>query len=271
MTPVLPEVEPTSSSQPEPVQTAPSLTRVSVELVPRSRTSLTSELAELRAELGNVQTVNIPDFLRYKMRSWEGCRMAREHLPEAIPHIRAIDINPREPLKMADFLRQHDIREVLIIEGDAPSDMSSHTFDVTSLDIIRKFRRELPEVTVWAGPRPLPPELRPRARLRRGQTGSGRSRLFYPAVLRPPTDGHLGRAAAHPAGVLGRHLGDHRAQPELLAKPQQGGVSQQLRADVWPATGPGRRDVLSFAQEVGGHVYFMPIKESVAAYLGGIL
>ena len=31
------------------------------------------------------------------------------------------------------------------------------------------------------------------------------------------------------------------------------------------------KDVLTFAQEVGGHVYFMPIKESVREYLGGIL
>ncbi|WP_237724910.1 methylenetetrahydrofolate reductase [Deinococcus alpinitundrae] len=254
----------------EPVQTVPKQTRVSVELVPRSRTSLTSELAELRAELGSVQTVNIPDFLRYRMRSWEGCRMAREHLPEAIPHIRAIDINPREPLKMADFLRQHDIREVLVIEGDAPSDMSSHTFDVTSLDIIRKFRRELPEIAVWAGLDPY-------------RQSFARERDYAEAKL------EAGAVGFFTQPFFDRRLMDIWA--ELLPTKQvfwgATSVTTERSLSYWqnrnkavfpssfePTLACNRawaQDVLTFAQEVGGHVYFMPIKESVREYLGGIL
>lgn len=254
----------------EPVQTAPKLTRVSVELVPRSRTSLRTELAELSSSLGNVQVVNIPDFLRYRMRSWEGCQMAREHVPEAIPHIRAIDINPREPLKMADFLRKHKISEVLIIEGDAPSDMSQRTFDVTSLDIIRKFRRELPEVTIWAGLDPY-------------RQSFARERDYAEAKL------EAGAVGFFTQPFFDRRLMDIWA--ELLPTQQVfwGATSvttersfsywQNRNKAVFPRTfeptlacnRAWARDVLTFAQEVGGHVYFMPIKESLSEYLGGIL
>jgi len=72
----------------------PAASRIAVELVPRSRSALNAELEAVRA-LGGVQTVNIPDLLRYSMRSWQGCAVAREHFAHPIPHIRAIDIDPR--------------------------------------------------------------------------------------------------------------------------------------------------------------------------------
>ena len=44
------------------------MTRVSVELVPRSRSGLRAEIAEVAGALGGVDTVNVPDLTRYSDR-----------------------------------------------------------------------------------------------------------------------------------------------------------------------------------------------------------
>ncbi|WP_241191299.1 methylenetetrahydrofolate reductase [Deinococcus psychrotolerans] len=254
----------------EPVQTAPKLTRVSVELVPRSRTSLRTELAELSSTLGNVQVVNIPDFLRYRMRSWEGCQMAREHVPEAIPHIRAIDINPREPLKMADFLREHGLSEVLIIEGDAPSDMSQRTYDVTSLDIIRKFRRELPEVSVWAGLDPYRQSFTRERDYAEAKLEAGAIGFF----TQPFFDRRLMDIWAELLPTRQVFWGATSVTTERSFSYWQNRNKAVFPSSFTPTLEANRawaQEVLNFAAEVGGHTYFMPIKESLSEYLGGIL
>jgi methylenetetrahydrofolate reductase (NADPH) len=62
-----------------------------------------------------------------------------------------MDINLDAPLPMADYLREHAIHEVLVIEGDPPQDMSHTVYPTVSTDVIRKFREEMPDVRVYAG------------------------------------------------------------------------------------------------------------------------
>ncbi|MFC6659254.1 methylenetetrahydrofolate reductase [Deinococcus multiflagellatus] len=126
------------------------MTRVSVELVPRSRSGLRAELAEVAAHLRGVDTINVPDLTRYSLRSWAGCGFARPGFA-AIPHLRAVDFNPREPLPFLPLLAQHGIDEVLVITGDAPADMSARVYDVDAVDLIRRLKREAPHLRVYAG------------------------------------------------------------------------------------------------------------------------
>ncbi|MFC6750834.1 methylenetetrahydrofolate reductase [Deinococcus aquaticus] len=126
------------------------MTRVSVELVPRSRSGLRAEIAQVAASLSSVDTVNIPDLTRYSLRSWLGCAFARPH-HAAVPHLRAVDFNPREPLPFLDTLEQHGLSEVLVVTGDAPADMSAKVYDQDAVDLIRRLRREAPHLTVYAG------------------------------------------------------------------------------------------------------------------------
>ena len=125
--------------------------RVSVELVPRSAEALRGELEFLQGYKDRVDVINVPDLLRLDMRSWEGAAISREYFPVSIPHIRAMDVDLKKPLAMQGFLREKGIREVLVIEGDPPQDMSHETYPTVSTDVIRKFREEMPEVTVYAG------------------------------------------------------------------------------------------------------------------------
>lgn len=125
------------------------MTRISVELVPRDIEFLSTEIKSLQASFP-VDTINIPDLLRLEMRSWEGCSVVGQYGKRAIPHIRAIDIDVRKPLPMADFLHEKNIKEVLVLTGDRPQDMGRKIYPSTSVDVIRKFKQEMPEIKTYA-------------------------------------------------------------------------------------------------------------------------
>ena len=97
--------------------------RISVELVPRSEEELREELKLLKEAHWKVDRINIPDLLRYELRSWEGAAIAQEYFP-AMPHIRAMDVDLAKPLSMGPYIKKHEIHEVLVIEGDPPQDMT---------------------------------------------------------------------------------------------------------------------------------------------------
>ena len=260
---------PDHAVQPQPELAVGGTSRVAVELVARSRSGLRAELEQVRA-LGGVETVNIPDLLRYSMRSWQGCALARGVVPHTIPHIRAIDIDPAAPLPMAGELEAAGIREVLVIEGDAPADMSHRTYPVTSLEIIRKFRRELPHLQVWAGLDPY-------------RQNFARERDYLEAKLE-----------AGAVGVFTQPFFDLR-MVELWAELLPGcqvfwgatTVTSEASLSYWQnrnkAVFPRRfqptlawhrafaAELLAFARASGSHAYFMPVRASVAEYLGGIL
>lgn len=124
------------------------MTRISIELVPRNEDFLISELKSLTGRFP-VDTVNIPDLLRFELRSWQGCYAVRKAGKHAIPHIRAIDIDVRKPLPMADYINENQIKEVVIVTGDRPQDMSHKIYPSTSVDVIRKFKQEMPEIKVY--------------------------------------------------------------------------------------------------------------------------
>ena len=125
--------------------------RVSVELVPRDEESLRGELELLKSYHGKINVINIPDLLRLPLRSWEGAGIAQDYFGTVMPHIRAMDVDLDRELSMKEYLREHRITEVLVIEGDPPQDMLHKVYPTQSTDVIRKFHEEMPEVKVYAG------------------------------------------------------------------------------------------------------------------------
>lgn len=125
--------------------------RVSLELVPHNIEELREILNSVAKYKDKIDIINIPDLLRLPVRSWEGAFVASEFFPATMPHIRAMDIDLTKPLPMKDYLYEHNIKEVLVIEGDPPQDMMHEIYPTESTDVIRKFRAEMPEVKVYAG------------------------------------------------------------------------------------------------------------------------
>lgn len=243
-------------------------TRVAVELVPRSRSGLLAELEQVR-QFG-VQTVNIPDLLRFSMRSWQGCALAKAAVEHAIPHIRAIDIDPRKPLPMAAELDAHGIAEVLVIEGDPPSDMGHQTYDVTSLDIIRKFRRELPHVRVWAGFDPYRQSFARERDYAEAKLEAGAVGFF----AQPFFDLRLVEVWTELLPTREVFWGATTVTSEKSLSYWQNRNKAVFPRGFEPTLEWNRqfaRELLNFVRHSGGHAYFMPVRTSVGAYLEGIL
>lgn len=122
---------------------------ISLELVPNSKEQLIEELSLVKDFYKEIEVINIPELIRFAIRSWEGCNIARDYFNRAIPHIRAIDIDLSKPLPMKEELVNGKIKEVLVLAGDPPADKSKVVYNTTSIDIVKKFKQELPDIKVY--------------------------------------------------------------------------------------------------------------------------
>src|ERR1700722_17055623 len=98
--------------------------RVSLELVPRNKESILDEVEKVSKNLKKVNVINIPDLLRFDLRSWTACGYVKPFFENAIPHVRAVDIDLNEPLPMAALLIENNLNEIILIRGDIPQDIS---------------------------------------------------------------------------------------------------------------------------------------------------
>lgn len=246
------------------------MTRISLELIPRTRSGLRAELAAVREHFPGVDTVNVPDLTRFSTRSWEGCAFARPHL-RAIPHIRAIDLNPKEPLPMSGPLLAHGIDEVLIVTGDAPSDMNRRVYNVDAEQAIRRFARELPHVRVYAGLDPYRQSFaRERDYLERkleaGAVGFF-SQPFFDLRLMETYADLLPDGAEMWWGVTNvtsEGSANYWASRNNAVFPRSFDLSLEWNRQL-------AGDALQFARDRGQHVYFQPIRTDLREYLEGIL
>lgn len=243
--------------------------RISVELVPRDEAALRAELALVEAHSARIDVINVPDLLRLPLRSWEGAAIAQESFPAVMPHIRAMDIDLGQELPMKAYLKEHHIREVLVIEGDPPQDMTHEVYPTMSVDVIRKFRAEMPEVRVYAGldqyRGSMADELyRVRRKVQAGAAGFFTQPFFD---MR-----HLSLYADMLAG-LDVYWG---VSPVMSGRSQS--YWERKNRVVFPrAFCPTldwsirfSREVMAFAETEGASVYLMPIKTNLEAYLKGV-
>lgn len=122
---------------------------ISLELVPNNEAQLFEQLSYTEKNFPEIEAINIPDLLKFNIRSWDGCKMAKKLYEHAIPHIRAMDIDLEEPLPMAKTLIENNINEVLILAGDPPQEMNRKIYHSSSIDVITKFKTELPHIKVY--------------------------------------------------------------------------------------------------------------------------
>lgn len=124
------------------------MTRISVELIPRDEDHIINDIKIVKRYFPIADSINIPDLMRFSLRSWDAFKLTASYYPQSIPHIRAIDINPDLPLPGHDL---QNLKEILIIQGDPPSDFNKHTYPNTTETILKRYQRELPHITLYAG------------------------------------------------------------------------------------------------------------------------
>jgi len=126
------------------------MSRISIELVPRTLAAIDQDIACLRQHFPTIDTVNIPDLLRFDTRSWDACIEAKRYLAHAIPHIRAMDFNLNNGFPLAQTLLDNNIREILLVTGDMPQDMGKRVYQTSVLNLIEWVKNNYPQIKVYA-------------------------------------------------------------------------------------------------------------------------
>jgi methylenetetrahydrofolate reductase (NADPH) len=250
--------------------------RVSIELVPRDPDSLRAQVDEALRLGPRVTITNFPDLLRFDLRSWEAARLARAHAATArrdlaaVPHVRAMDVDPARPWRPAEPLTAAGIDTVIVVQGDPPDDMRHPVTGATSLEVIAKLRRDHPDWTIYAALDP------------------------YRQGIAPERDYALRKLDAGADGFFTQPFFDLRlvgAWRDLLPRvPIFWGVTSVTSVRsmrYWTARNRAvfptafeptlswhqrfARDVVRFAEEHDADVYFMPIRAGIGDWLGEVL
>jgi methylenetetrahydrofolate reductase (NADPH) len=247
------------------------MTHVSIELVPRSPASLAADLQVLRDRLPSVRMVNIPDLLGFELRSWEACRIARSTVPRAVPHLRAMDFDLDHRLPaLVETLRDCDLREVLVVQGDAPQDLHHPVFPTKSVELIRALKGALSGGTVYAAVDPYRASFRAEmehlsAKLDAGADGFFTQPFFDLRLMDVWADVLSGREV---------YWGVSPVLSERTRRYWQTKNNAFFPASFEPTLEWNRRfaaDCLAWVRARGAHIYYMPIRTDIAAYLEGIV
>lgn len=244
--------------------------QISVELVPRDSRSLHEELEVLHQHFRGIDAINIPDLLRFDIRSWEACAMARTLYPETIAHVRAIDMHPYNPLPLRQALVDHCISGALVIAGDPPQNAGRQIYPSTSIEMLRKFHQEIPEVRLYAAIDPYRSSFRSEIDYVRRKHDAGAAGFF----TQPFFDLRL-------MEIYAELLADYELwfgiAPVLSQRSRNYWETRNrtvFPADFEPTLEWNQsfaRSAMEYARAHGFNLYFMPIRTDLRTYLSGIL
>jgi len=240
--------------------------RLSVELVPKSTEALVSDALIVKTILPAATALNLPDLTQFQLRSWEACRVTSHIMPASIPHLRAIDFSEREVERVAERLLQAGLREVLVVRGDPPHDLSRRTYPNSSEDVIRRLKHKFPELVVYAAYDPYRAGFREELEAVKRKVDAGAEGFF----TQPIFDLNLLRVCAdmlHGLNVfwgIAPVLGEKsRAYWEVTNKVV---FPQEFEPTFGWNTAFARR-AIELLSKVGGNAYLMPIRVNLSKYL----
>ncbi|MFT5194335.1 MAG: methylenetetrahydrofolate reductase (NADPH) [Cellvibrionaceae bacterium] len=243
---------------------------ISIELVPRSKEYLISQLQSIQKTLPGVNAINIPDLTRIDLRSWEGCGIAKPWFDLRIPHIRAADIYKDRPLPMLPYLVENGIDEILVVTGDIPESGPLEGCYTSSLPLISRIKKEYPHMKVYSALDPYRQNFIDEIAYARTKIDCGADGFF----TQPFFDLRL-------MEIYGELLGDVTVfwgvSPVLTKRSHQYWISrnQAIFPNHFDCSMAWNREfarhALDFAKQRGDHIYFMPIKVDAAEYLMGIV
>lgn len=250
--------------------------RVSIELVPRDLASLQRQLDDTLALGSRVHAVNLPDLLRFELRSWDAALRARERAAahgrslDVIPHLRAMDVPVGAAWAPSATLDAAGVHEVVVVQGDPPDDMRHELSGASSLQIIAKLRRDHPHWRIYAALDPYRQSIAAEReyalrKLDAGADGFFTQPFFDVRLLAawrdilPDVPVYWGSTSVTSERSLRYWISRNRAVFPSGFEPT---LTWHQRF---------ARDVLAYARDTGAHVYFMPIRVSIADWLGDAL
>lgn len=246
------------------------MAKISIELVPRNLHSLQLELQLIRQHFPLVDTTNIPDLLKFKLRSWQACQYAREFLPHTIPHLRAIDFDLTQPFPLRETLLESGIDTVLVVAGDQPQDMSRRTFRTSSVSLIRALKQQMPGLKVFAGIDPYRSGFRDELDYVKRKIDAGVDGFF----TQPFFDKRLLEIWHDLLSGVDVYWGVSPVTSSRSRDYWENLNNAVFPPDFEPTMEWNRRfarDILAFSERCGANLYFMPIRVDLVEYLSEIL
>jgi methylenetetrahydrofolate reductase (NADPH) len=263
---------------------------VALEAVPRNREALTAA-ALTAAKFDSISLINIPDLLRFPLRSWEACGILREVLPDAaapgggglslMPHIRAIDFDMALPFPHIEYFRSRGINKALVIAGDSPrlktgsaktaspAGQKRPSYPTETVPFIKKLRAEMPELEVYAAFDPYRSNIRYeldylKEKEEAGATGFMSQPFFDLRLLEIYAEYLEGKNIFW--GLSPALSESNRGYWESRNRAV---FPRNFRPDMYWNVDFGRR-VLDFCETRRFNLYLMPIKIDLAPYLQGL-
>lgn len=244
--------------------------RISIEVVPRSAEQLERQLSSVAGDLGPIDTINIPDLIRFPLRSWEACLHALPRFANAIPHLRAIDVDPAREWRVIEFLALHGFREVIVVTGDAPADLSHPVYPCNSVQLIARLKRELPGLKVYGALDPYRAGPRGELDYARAKLDAGAAGFF----TQPFFDLRFVEAYAEQLEGVPVFWGLTSVTSERSLLYWRNRNRAIFPASFTPTLEWNRafaKDALDWAARHDQNLYFMPIRASIRDYLSGIV
>jgi methylenetetrahydrofolate reductase (NADPH) len=244
---------------------------VSLELVPRSPESLAADADICRAYQA-ITYVNVPDLTRFRIRSWEACTYIDTGSRPFIAHLRARDFPLDKPFPLISYFRKHAISKALVIAGDPPKGESADAKPISSsptLALIRKLRKEMPDLEIYAAFDPYRENIRYELDYLAAKEDAGASAF----MSQPFFDMRL-------LEIYAEYLEGKRIFWGIAPVMSTGNRNywesrnraifpKSFKPDLFWNVGFGRR-VIEFCERSDFNLYIMPIKMELKPYLSGL-
>jgi methylenetetrahydrofolate reductase (NADPH) len=246
------------------------MTSISIELVPRNHDEIKTQISDIHNSFPHIDTLNIPDLLRFPIRSWVACQHGISIFDNVIPHLRSIDFNLRERFELADKLNEIGIKSVLVITGDKPQDMSKKVYRNTSLELVRVLKKEMPHLKVFSSIDPYRSSLSREMDYVKDKVEAGVdgffTQPFFDLRLLDIYMEHLENLIVYwgICPVTSDKSKSYWESKNEAMFPKTFSLSYQNNVDLG-------RSILKRAEENNANVYFMPIRTEPIQYLKDVL
>ena len=239
-------------------------------MVPRNNEVLVEDLKTVVAEFPDIDTVNVPDIIRFSTRSWLACNTARQYVSHAIPHIRSIDFNLNAPEDIQSIIEDSKLNEVLVVTGDAPQDLSRKVYRTASTSLIAYLKRTFPKLKVYAAIDPYRSGLKDELDYVQKKKDVGADGFF----TQPFFDTKFMELYAEQLNGADIYWGVSPVMGEKSRSYWENRNNAFFPKDFEPTLEWNKnfaKEALDFVKERNDNIYFMPIKTSLTDYLGGVL
>lgn len=243
---------------------------VYLELVPGAGKEWESTVKETLASYPFLSGINIPDIMRIPVRSADASlRLSRLGI-SAIPHIRAMDHDIPGALHLIGQLWENGVSSILIVSGDAPQNPSAICFSVSSEVLISAVKHAYPSMRVYAALDPYRQSVREELVYCKRKLDAGADGFFTQPFFDPRFAEIFLEQLTDTAVFLGiapvttENSMRYWVTTNNVVFPKAFSLTLDANAVL-------TKTVMSLATAYGQHIYLMPIKVPVKAYLDAVV